>query len=250
MSWKDLGFNKSLSREQIRNIPEIIGEDEVSKTISQISGSYIRGGVITSANGALQIDLNEGVIRFSNTDKQGIVLSGSGNEIIINDGSHDRVWLDGSLGKIKVSREGYDVKTATTSQLIMSSDFAYVRETWLQMHPQWDNSWTNLNTYQDVSGALNSINFDDWPDHSWYFEMIGKTDAGTGYYQLYNVTTSSIVTGSEISTSSTVPIRLRSNSITKPSGTNVIKIQHKIVGGNGSTEYVNSIMSRSVFRID
>ena len=35
-----------------------------------------------------------------------------------------------------------------------------VTETWLQMHPQWTDSWTLLSTYQDVTGSLNSINFD------------------------------------------------------------------------------------------
>jgi hypothetical protein len=135
-------------------------------------------------------------------------------------------------------------------EAVLQTKSLFVRETWLQMHPQWDNSWTELNTYQDVLGSINSINFDDWPDHSWYFEMIGKTDAGTGYFQLYNVTDGVAISGSEISTTSTTPIRLRSSSLSKPSGTKVIKIQHKVVGGDGSTEYVNSIMSRSVFRID
>lgn len=156
--------------------------------------------------------------------------------------------LDGFYG-IRVSRDGFDVTDTTNKNLIMSSDFSFVKETWLQMHPQWDNSWTANTTYTDVVGSLNVIDFDDWPDHNWYFEMIGKTDANTGYYRLYNITAGAAVAGSEISTTSTTPTRIRSSAITKPTGVNAIKIQHRI-SASGGADLVNSIMSRSVFRID
>ena len=127
---------------------------------------------------------------------------------------------------------------------------AYIpKEIWLQGHPQWDNSWTNLGTYTNVAGSLNYVTFEDFPDHELYFEMIGKTDAGTGYWQLYNSTDGEAMANSEIYSSSTDPIRLRSGSIPKPEGAKTIIVQHKIVGGNGTTEYVNSIMSRIVFRL-
>ena len=125
----------------------------------------------------------------------------------------------------------------------------FTREVWLQGHPQWTDSWTVNSTYTDVPGAVSSLNFDDFSDHEFRFEMIGKTDAGTGYYRLYNTTTGAAVLGSEVSTTSTAAVRVRSGSIPKPAGTNVLKIQHKITGGNGSDEYVDSIMSRLVFRL-
>lgn len=178
-----------------------------------------------------------------------LVLDGLNKRIIASDGSNNRVLIDGNNGKIKVSRLGWNVLTASNTNLILSSDFSFVKETWLQMIPQWQNSWTTNTFYSDVDGALNSINFTDWPDHAWYWEHICKTDANTGSYQLYNVTTSAAVSGSELTTTSTVPVRLRTGSLTKPSGTNSIKVQHKISSTNGS-QYANSIMSRSVFRID
>ena len=116
------------------------------------------------------------------------------------------------------------------------------------MHPQWDNSWTASDTYVDVEGSINSIDFVDWLFHNWYFEMIGKTDGGTGSYKLVNTTLSADVTGSEITTTSTTIVRIRSGSMTKPTGVNTVKIQHKQTGGLG-TDNVNSVMSRSVFRV-
>lgn len=150
---------------------------------------------------------------------------------------------------IKVSREGYDVVTTADENLRMSSDFAFAKEVYLPLHPQWDNNWTAGSTYVDVEGSLAAINFDDWADHSWYFEMIGKVDGGTGYYRLYNITDGAEVDGSEITTTSTSFERIRSGSLTKPTGTKEFKIQHRQTGG-GAGDLVNSAMSRSIFRID
>lgn len=128
-------------------------------------------------------------------------------------------------------------------------DAIYVKEVWLPLHPQHTDRWTELGTYQDVVGSINSINFDDFPDHNIYFEMIGFTDAGTGFWRLYNNTASAVVASSEISTTSTSSVRIRSGVLPKPSGTAELKIQHYISGGDASTEFVNSVMSRLVFRL-
>lgn len=123
-------------------------------------------------------------------------------------------------------------------------------EVYLPMHPQWTDSWTANSTYTDVVGSFGLINFNDWTTHNFYFEMIGKTNAGTGYYRLYNITTGQAVEGSEISTTSTTPERIRSGIIQKPTGQFAFKVQHKIDGGDGATQFVNSIMSRIVFRAE
>jgi hypothetical protein len=142
------------------------------------------------------------------------------------------------------------IKQLNDHQRILNNAFEqYKSETWLQMHPQWTDSWTTNSTYTDIQGSLGTINFDDWTGHTWYFEMIGKTDAGTGYYRLYNITTDEPVENSEISTTSTTATRIRSDILPKPDGEHEFKIQHRIDGGNGTTEYVNSMMSRMVFRI-
>lgn len=178
-----------------------------------------------------------------------LIIDGPNTRILGSDGSNNRILIDGDDGVIKASRAGFNVLTATNAQLAFSSGFAVPKEIWLPMHPQWTDSWTQNDSYTDVEGSTNSINFTDFPDHTWYFEMLGKTDDGTGSYQLYNSTAAAAVASSEITTTSTTIVRLRSGSLTKPSGTNTIKIQHKQTGGGGAG-FVNSVMSRSVFRID
>jgi len=124
-------------------------------------------------------------------------------------------------------------------------------ETWLApIIPQWDNSWTAANSYTDVIGSIFDVNFDDLKT-GWnvYFDIVGKTDAGTGYWRLYNVDDSVVVGNSEISTSSTTPVNIRSGALVLPTGTKTLKVQHKIVGGDGSTQYVNSIMGKLVVRL-
>ena len=44
-----------------------------------------------------------------------------------------------------------------TSQTATLASLAYAKEVYLQMHPQWDNSWTASDSYVDVEGSINSI---------------------------------------------------------------------------------------------
>jgi len=125
----------------------------------------------------------------------------------------------------------------------------FTREYNVQGHPQWTDSWTVNSAYTDVEGSFIEVVFSDFPDHELYFEMVGKVDAGTGYWRLYSITDDAAVTGSEITGTNTDFDRLRSSVITKPSGTKEFKIQHKLVDGDGSTEYVNSGMSRIILRL-
>jgi hypothetical protein len=139
--------------------------------------------------------------------------------------------------------------TAIADRLLRA---VFTREIWFQALPQWDGSWTYLSTYADVIGALNYINFDDFKDHQLLFEMIGFTDVGTGYYRLFNETTNEPITDSDLSTTTTDsanPSRMRSGVLKKPNGTNMIRVQHRIDGGDGATKYVNSVMARIVFRL-
>lgn len=123
-------------------------------------------------------------------------------------------------------------------------------ETWLQMTPQWTDSWTNLTTYQFVTGAWGEINFSDWKNYNWYFEVVGFTDGGTAYYRLWNQTDGEVVPGSEITTtatSSASPGFVRSSLLDKYDTTKVIRVQVKRVGGSG---YANVVMARMIFKIE
>lgn len=113
---------------------------------------------------------------------------------------------------------------------------------------QHGHIWSLSATYIDVSNSINYINFDDIANWTVYFEVVGFTDAGTSYFRLYNQTDGAEITGSEVSTTSTSGVRLRSGAITKPSGSKDIRVQYKIVGGNGTTQYVNAVMSKLIVR--
>ena len=198
----------------------------------------------------MTINLTTGLVTITTALSFSGLQTIANNQIVLTDGTNNRINLDGTNGKIRVSRSGYNVLTTGNANLTLATDLGIVKEVWLPLHPQWDNSWTTSDTYVDVSGSeVNSIDFADWTDHTWYFEIIGKTDDGTGSFQLYNVTAAAAVSGSEITTTSTSIVRIRSVAITKPTGVNTIKVQHKQTGGGGAG-LVNSIMSRVIFRID
>ena len=121
-----------------------------------------------------------------------------------------------------------------------------VGEYWLQVSPQWQ--YANNTAYVDVDGSLVQVNFDDLSNKTVYFEVTGKTDAGTGTYQLYNITDAAAFAGSELSTASTSAVLMRSSALTIPTGTKSVKVQYKCVGGDGSTEYVNCIVAKLIVR--
>lgn len=155
----------------------------------------------------------------------------------------DTKKLDETLQRISSS----DILPGSITERLLKAVFT--REYAIQAHPQWTDSWTELATYQDVEGSFVEVTFSDFPDHEFYFEMVGKVDAGTGYWRLYNITDSEAVVGSEITSTSTIFERVRSSIITKPVGTKEFKIQHYLSGGDLATEFVNSGMSRVILRL-
>ena len=73
------------------------------------------------------INGNTGVIQLGGTN---VTIDGVNKRILVNDGTDNRVLMgydSGGFGSkdygIKVSRDGYDVLTATDDQLVMSSAF-------------------------------------------------------------------------------------------------------------------------------
>jgi hypothetical protein len=115
--------------------------------------------------------------------------------------------------------------------------------------PQWQNSWTVAGAYEDVAGSLFYIDFSNFSGWNFKFEMMGKTDAGTGYYHIYDITNTAVITGSEITTTSTTEERIVSGNLTVPSGAAELKIQHKIVGGDEATEFVNSQIAKLIIEL-
>ena len=172
---------------------------------------------------------------------------------IWSDGSHNRVLIgyqkdgfgtDKDWG-FKISREGYDVKTATDAQLIISSKFSIPREANIAFGI-W--RYSDSATYEALSDCQCRVDFDDWPDSSVYLEVTGKTGADTGYFRLYDVTNAGAVAGSEISTTSTSVVVLRSGAITKPSGQAQMRLEFKVTPGNPGVIYLDSYSCRVVMR--
>jgi len=124
-----------------------------------------------------------------------------------------------------------------------------VQEVRIQGHPQHTDRWTQNDSYTDVQGSIRQINFDKYKRFKWRFEMVGYVDGGTGTWQLYNVTDGAAIVGSEISTTSTSSALVVSGVLPKPTGTKVIKIQHKQTGGSAG-DFVNSVMSNHLFSFD
>lgn len=123
-------------------------------------------------------------------------------------------------------------------------------ETWLQLTPQWTDSWTNLTTFQFVTGSFGKIDFNDWRNYNWYWEVIGFTDGGTAHYRLWNDTDSEAVADSEITTTitdSNNPAFLRSPILTKYDGDKVFRVQVRRQGGSG---YANVVMARIIFKVE
>lgn len=99
-------------------------------------------------------------------------------------------------------------------------------------------------TYADIDGMLVDVDFDNWDDFDWYFDVVAKATSGETFVQIYNVDDTAIITGSEISTTNTSYNNIRSTKLTKLTGTKTLKIQIKNVGGGTS----NLSICRFVFR--
>jgi len=194
-------------------------------------------------------DTNGNIVWQVNTST-GIIVTGTKGALKVNDGANDRVLIGYQLNGfgvsknygIKVSREGYDVDTATDAQLIMSSKFTMPRENNISFGV-W--SYTNATSYEVLYNNACKIDFDDWPDSSCYLEVTGKTGGGTGSYSLRNVTDGSDVEGSEVTTTSTTATVFRSGAFTKPSGSKQLALQYKV---SNASYYTDAYSCRVVMR--
>ena len=66
-----------------------------------------------------------------------------------------------------------------------------------------------------------------WKDVDWYVEYYMRADSGTFYARLYDVTAAAAVTGSDASTTSTTPVRIRVGPVTLTNG-NSYRVQRGV----------------------
>ena len=193
----------------------------------------------------LQIDQDNTKVGFGGTDYY--VDYSNGNAVFngITGGSIDVDTIDSVASFTATTLNCTTLNATTISGLYTATEIWFA-----PIIPQWTDSWTVNAAYTDIEGSIFDVNFDDIAT-GWdiFFDIVGKTDAGTAYWQLYNVDDTEAVENSEISTASTDPVNLRSDALTMPEGTVTLKVQHKIVDGDEATEYVNSIMGKLVLRL-
>lgn len=175
-----------------------------------------------------------------------ITIDGENDRIVVADNTTNRILIDGTTGKIKVSRAGHDVLTTGDENLVMSSDYSTVREVQMQMSST--HRWTNTAPYEVLNDFKVTVDFSDWPDHSWFYEVVMKAGTGTAYSRLYNVTDGAAVSGSVITTTQTSPTQLRSSAITKPSGVKTFRSEYGHDPSGGPADYVDLYLARMVMR--
>lgn len=101
---------------------------------------------------------------------------------------------------------------------------------------------TASGTYVDVTNfSLVKIDTSQYDNGSFYYEAVFKASAGTAACQLYDNTGAAAVASSEITTTSTSPVRVRSGALTLTSGDD-FKDQFKCSGGNTNTFYGSRVV--------
>lgn len=176
-----------------------------------------------------------------------ITIDGNtGTFLIRDDANTPRVQIDGNDGFMKISEAGVDVRTATNDELLFNSEFRQIRES--TIHTGGGNTFTNVAPFVDIPDFLTKINFNDWIDQEWYFEASFKAGTGTARVRLRNVTDASTVAGSEVSTTSTAYVSVRSGSITKPTGTKTFVVQYGHTPSGGGGDFINLTICRHIFR--
>lgn len=188
--------------------------------------------------------------------EDGIIALGENQEILLNaaekrmlfkndDGVY-QIMIDAANGVIKTSQDGVDVRSATNSQLTFLSTYRQLRET--TIHTGGGNTFTNVAPYVDIPDFLTKLDFSDWNDMEWFFEATLKAGTGTGKVRLYNVTDAVAVTESEVTTTSTSYVSVRSGSIPKPSGVKTYVVQYGHTPSGGGGDYINLTICRHIFR--
>lgn len=93
-------------------------------------------------------------------------------------------------------------------------------------------------TYTAYKSLRREINPADWDGTvTGYLEVHGYPNGGTFKARLYNVTDAAAVSGSDVTSTTTSPTRLRSGSFSFASGTKVYEVQY---GGDPGQEYHNT----------
>jgi hypothetical protein len=161
------------------------------------------------------------------------------------DGTTNRILIDGINGKMKVSLPTFDVTSTPNVNLLFSTDFGFIVESYLTLTS--GNFFTNSTTFVDVAPGVSTPNpvpilvtLSDYRNVSFYFEAVmvcqqSDLNGNIPEARLYNATTNAAVASSVIDgTNDGVSRRVRSGALTLASGANEYKAQMQRVNGNAS----------------
>ncbi len=161
--------------------------------------------------------------------------------LVFPDNTTNRILIDGLNGAMKISLPGFDVTQALPStELLFSTTFGSIVESHYRLSATVDSTNSTTFIYPSVFSASDPIrilvNLSDYKNILFYLEgNIEGTASAMAEVQLFNVTTSSAVTGSTIDSDvSTSMVRRRSGAITLASGSNEYSLKYRRVGGTGS----------------
>jgi hypothetical protein len=136
---------------------------------------------------------------------------------------------------IKSNNASYEA-SLRASRLIVVQEASSISatETYILLHDKINKGAAYGNSPYTQSFYYDSSRFDGTVNV--YFEATMMTDAGTGYARLYNNTDGAEVANSEITTTSTSMVRVRSSALTLTSG----KEYTMQLKGEGNTTYITS----------
>ena len=178
----------------------------------------------------------------------GIILDGANNRIIVRDDATNRVWIDGLTGAIKICKVGYNVLTATSTQMIFDTEsLALAIGNLSKVVNSGPRQWTENNAYTNINSTEFTVNGDDFVLMKVYFHCLGcvETAGRTGYYRIYNITDAAALANSQVSTTNVSSEAagwanaelMTSPALTFPAGLKKYRLQfyQDIGGGGGDT---------------
>jgi len=232
-----------------------------TRDYSLINAQRILDGIITTEKisdvGADKLSEGTvGVILYIGGNK--VKIDGANGKILLNDGTTDRLSLDGSDASFKISEPGIDVGTASGTDLSLNYDPAsgslQVRgdvvntNAEIFSHVAVEHWWDYSGNWVDQDGALFAVNGDNYNNQNVFFESVMECEAAsqTTSTRIYNVTDGAVLADSTVSTTAQVPTRVRSSALSFASGEKEYKIQFKYdpvgtAGNSGNTYAVRLV---------
>ena len=236
------------------------------KITPTIAAGLVVSGLTAKSISVGQLDalaVNTGTLTVDEAINVGgarIKFDGANNRILVSDANDGRIAFDND-GTLKISDTGDEVTTIAvgslsfyfnpaTGNLQLRGDQVTARkESYSTL--SIEHNWTASDSYEDMKGCLFALDGDDLTNQNVYFEcvMVNEAASRTAYAQIYNITDSGVVTGSEI-TSTANPVsaieRVRSSALTIPSGVKEYKLQRKMSQAGGEGDNAHYYVARLV----